>query len=81
MPYILPDLRTPAYLKSHAPEGAGELNYRITLMLLDYLEHHGKSYRIINDIMGAIEGAKFEFYRRVAAPYEDKKCHINGDVY
>lgn len=33
------------------------------------------------EIGGAIECAKLEFYRRVAAPYEDKKIAENGDVY
>ena len=31
--------------------------------------------------MGALECAKLELYRRVAAPYEDVKIMENGDVY
>jgi len=31
--------------------------------------------------MGALEGAKLEFYRRVVVPYEEKKMKENGDVY
>jgi len=31
--------------------------------------------------IGALDGARFEFYRRVAAPHEDQKCRENGDVY
>jgi hypothetical protein len=31
--------------------------------------------------MGALEGAKMEMYRRVAAGYEDKAILRNGDVY
>jgi hypothetical protein len=38
-------------------------------------------YRRINEVMGALECAKQEFYRRVAVPYEDKKIKENGDVY
>jgi hypothetical protein len=41
----------------------------------------GLSYQTINDIVGALEGAKLEFYRRVAVPYEDKKIIENGDVF
>ena len=41
----------------------------------------GNSYATINDIIGALEGAKMEFYRRVVAPYEDEKIKENGDVY
>lgn len=59
----------------------GELNYKITLLLIDYLNTHDLKYQTINDIMGALEGAKAEFYRRIAAPYEDKKIKENGDVY
>ena len=65
-----PGIRTP-----------GELNYLVTQLCIDYLVLHGKSYQTINDIAGALEGAKLEFYRRVAAPYEDKKVQENGDVY
>jgi len=38
-------------------------------------------YQNINDLLGALEGAKLELYRRVAAPYEDEKVESNGDVY
>jgi len=60
---------------------AGELNYLITSLAKFYLERHGVSYSIINDIVGILECAKQEFYRRVAAPYEDKKIKLNKDVY
>jgi hypothetical protein len=59
----------------------GELNYAISVLLRDYVNAHGLNYVIINDIVGALEGAKLEFYRRVAAPYEDTKIKENGDVY
>jgi hypothetical protein len=48
---------------------------------VDYLRKHGLSYHNINDILGALEGAKLEFYRRVAVPYENGKIQENGDVY
>ena len=60
---------------------AGELNFEITTLLLGYLETKGLSYQTINDIVGALEGAKLEFYARVARPYEDTKIQQNGDVY
>jgi hypothetical protein len=62
-------------------QNAGELNYIITRLLRLYVEHRGESYQTFNDIMGALEGAKAEFYRRVVAPYEDVKIQENGDVY
>jgi hypothetical protein len=58
----------------------GELNYLITKLGLTYLRKHGTSYNTISDVVKAMECAKLEFYRRVAAPYEDEKIKQNGDV-
>lgn len=66
---------------SSAIDLPGELNYAITKLCVAYLESHTLSYQTINDILGALEGAKAEFYRRVAAPYEDTKIQTNGDIY
>lgn len=63
------------------PRDAGELNYCLTMLLRRYLEQHGLSYATLNDALGALEGAKAEFYRRVAVPYEERKAAQNGDVY
>ena len=79
MPYILPEQRKSIECENLLD--AGELNYAITMLLVCYWETHGKNYQTINDILGALEGAKAEFYRRVAAPYEDQKIAENGDVY
>ena len=57
------------------------MNYAFTLLAIEYIERHGRCYASINDVMGALEGAKLEFYRRVVAPYEDLKIIMNGDVY
>jgi hypothetical protein len=83
MPYITQDVRIDMAEKLCVPEMStpGELNYVLTTVVLDYLEAHELSYSTINDILGAMEGAKAEFYRRVAAPYEDRKIKQNGDVY
>ena len=62
-------------------ETAGELNFIVTRILNRYVEQKGLSYQTINDIVGALEGSKMEFYRRVAVPYEQGKIEINGDVY
>lgn len=82
MPYIKKEQRKelPDF-KGLKIENPGELNYLITLLAKRYLECEGLSYGTINDIVGAMEGAKLEFYRRVAVPYEDKKNEENGDVY
>lgn len=82
MPYIVPGDR--AGLRPHATLFAvtpGELNFQITTLIERYYAHRGPGYTVINDVLGALEGAKLEFYRRVAAPYEDVKIRDNGDVY
>ena len=83
MPYIKQERRREMQLQLDGGNAntAGELNYQLTVVCKDYMEHKGLSYATINDIVGALEGAKLEFYRRVAAPYEDKKIIENGDVY
>ena len=78
MPYVDPEVRGPA---EFVPETAGELNYALTKVIQGYMLRTGLSYTIINDVIGALEGAKLEFYRRVAVPYENKKIAENGDVY
>jgi hypothetical protein len=82
MPYIKQETRE-RLLDDMAemPETAGELNFVITSIINGYRHTKGLNYQTINDIVGALEGAKLEFYRRVAAPYEDSKMAQNGDVY
>lgn len=63
------------------PADAGELNYVITRLLNVYIHAKGKNYQNINEIIGVLECAKLELYRRIAAPYEDTKIAENGDVY
>ena len=66
------------------PSGAstpGELNYIITQAIEEYLALWDFDYAKLNEVIGVLECAKLELYRRVAAPYEDKKCEENGDVY
>ena len=78
MPYIKLGSRGNAALD---PQNAGELNYAITSLIDEYLVNQGLSYVQINKVIGVLECAKLELYRRVAAPYEDTKITENGDVY
>lgn len=79
MPYIKQNRRNSSICPN--PINVGEINYQITKILNTYLQDSGVSYQTINDIIGALEGAKLEFYRRIVVPYEDKKIQENGDVY
>lgn len=83
MPYLLPNKRSDvAVFIRKGAELPGELNYQLTQVINFYLANGiGISYTKINDVVGALECAKLEVYRRIAAPYEDKKCKENGDVY
>jgi hypothetical protein len=58
----------------------GELNFQVTCLVDGYLAGN-LNYQAVNDAIGALECAKLELYRRIAAPYEDVKLAINGDVY
>lgn len=80
MPYITQQARE-QIAKGRQPENAGELNYAITCLLLNYVDAKGARYQTFNDIAGALDNAKAEFYRRKVAPYEDQKAKENGDVY
>lgn len=85
MPYI-----EPVYRKSLDPTNkmgdepadvTGDLNFQITRLCDEFLCRKGVSYGNVNAVIGVLECAKLEFYRRVAAPYEDSKLKQNGDVY
>jgi hypothetical protein len=81
MPYIEQDKRK-AIDSGALPENAGELNYAITKIFDSYLlAKGGIRYAHLNEVIGAIECAKMELYRRLAVPYEDEKIIESGDVY
>ena len=86
MPYIQQEDREPLdrfyslfNASAKMPRTCGELNYLITMIVKNYIDI--PSYTRINEAVGVLECAKLELYRRMAVPYEDKKCKINGDVY
>lgn len=85
MPYISPKDRVGLSdnLDSIAPKTVGELNFCITRMILEYLTWSVKikNYDAWNSVIGVLECAKLEMYRRAVAPYEDSKIKQNGDVY
>lgn len=64
----------------------GDLNYVITSICVEFLKQielldGTNNYLQYNMIVGAIECAKMELYRRRIAPYENAKIVQNGDVY
>ena len=93
MPYIRQEKRSEIeneldqliikFLESELEVGtAGRLNYLISSITGAILNNDERvSYARINELIGVLECAKLELYRRVAAPYEDDKSRLNGDVY
>lgn len=81
MPYIKPEDRTQILADQLFIEDAGELNYFITTIINNYIIKNTKSYTTLNEVIGVLECAKLELYRRIVAPYEDAKIEQNGDVY
>ena len=67
--------------KTHPAMLPGELNYQITRLIDGYLGRSPFSYSQLNAVVGVLECAKLELYRRIAVPYEDTKIKQNGDVY
>jgi len=55
----------------------GELNYVVTKIIK---EVYPLRYFHLNKAIGVLECIKLEFYRRVAALYEDEKMRESGDV-
>lgn len=81
MPYISKERRSAIEVLGETPATAGELNFALTKLILRYLRLKGKSYATFNDILGALDAAAREFYRRVVVEYEEVKKTANGDVY
>jgi len=79
MPYIKQEERKALHAGA-AIQTAGQLNYVLTQIIHDYVRTLGLKYQTINDVVGALDGAKVEFQRTIVAKYEDEKRIINGDV-
>lgn len=77
----LVDLVHEKSISTCSPE-CGNLNYIITTLLnKTYNYDICPRYADYNEMVGVLECAKLELYRRTAAPYEDVKINENGDVY
>lgn len=91
MPYIVTEKRevlNPAIdemlnalreLESDDPmnDMGGNLNYVITVLLK---RCYGEKYSEMAQAVSVLEMAKLEYYRKVAAPYENQKEYDNGEV-
>lgn len=88
MPYIKKEDRRKftVPLMNLQPETEGELNYCISMLCHDYLKRksnddkYSARYATHNSVIGVLDCAKMELYRRLTAPYEDKVMKENGDI-
>lgn len=71
--YLKPELSNEDFLAI-----VGDINYAFSRILGGLMGQI--SYSKIALITGVLENIKQEFYRRAAAPYEDKKIAENGDI-
>ena len=80
MPYIAVSQRKPA--REVCPLTIGELNYCISMLVQEWIERKGGLRDdALNAAIGVLEYAKLELFRRVVAPYEDKKILEHTDIY
>ncbi len=87
MPYIKQDIRNDIKIAIDNLIGrlqeisteSGVLNYVIS-EILGYTKGKRLCYQEIQNIIGILECAKLEFYRRIAVPYENRKWIENGDI-
>jgi hypothetical protein len=61
---------------------AGLVNYIVTKLVWGLLDEQNiaPAYARYNEMIGALECAKLELYRRLIAEYEDCKIKENGDI-
>ncbi len=88
MPYIkqIDRKKFTVPLLNLSPKTVGELNYCISMLCHQYMSDtsngnkYSARYQQHNDVIGVLECAKQEFYRRMSAPYEDVVKDLNGDI-
>lgn len=56
----------------------GRINYCFSRIIMGVMKNI--SYKNIAMATGVLENIKQELYRRIAAPYEDRKVLENGDI-
>jgi hypothetical protein len=85
MPYVSKEKRTKfehfvASMEGVTMDGPGDLNYLLTMLTHRFLNQKPESYETYNDVIGALESAKLELYRRHVASFSNEKIRENGDV-
>lgn len=85
MPYITPEAQEEVRIfqqSGYKASTVGELTYAFSDTIDDYLGGKEEiNFVAFAEVLGALEATKLEFYRRIVAPYEEKKLKENGDVF
>jgi len=79
-PYIIPGRRKEIDLGDFS-KTAGELAYKFSQDIVNYIQTHQWNSTTIAEILGAISWIDKEFYRVLVGHYEDLKRGYNGDVW
>ena len=83
MPYIPQDTRKifDEHIKHIATniQHPGELNYVFSKIIKTMLDD-GMDYQGLNEVIGVLECAKLELYRKIGSHYEDKAEQKNGSL-
>ena len=58
----------------------GDLNYVFTHLIHKYIKWTRRDYCQLSAMIGTLECAKLELYRKIVAPYEDQKEVENGKI-
>jgi hypothetical protein len=80
MPYIK-EADKEALAANHPMLGPGDLTYLIQQLLKRYWINSPQNYRVISEILGSIQGARFDFEQRIVKDYERLKLEQNGEVW
>lgn len=82
MPYVTEEVKGALMPASTRPaENVGELTFQLTMIVQDYLAHHGLRYQQVAEITGALTQCQRDFDERIVEPYEMSKRAENGDVW
>lgn len=80
MPYLEQGIRA-SLAEGRVPAKPGELNYAMSQLVKGYIAMNGVSYTTLNAVAGVLSCLSMEVYRRITAPYEQKKLEESGDVF
>ena len=80
MPYI-GSIAKKQLEEGHPIEKPGNLTYLIQQLLRRYWKNSPQNYQAIAEILGSLQGARFDFEQRIVLDYERKKRDENGDCW